>query len=434
MRIWIIGWGAAGMMCAASLLHHMKASKDVSAHTDKLSRAAWTAEKIEIHLFEKNPKLGAKVIISGGWRCNVTTWITDKKELLTKYIRGADFLKQALGILGPKKIYERFEEHGVPLKTEEDQRVFPVSDDGKDIVWAFEKLFAKEDVHVHLKSSVTKIVPASWGFDLTTSEWQMHMDAVVLTTWWTAYRHTWSTGDGYSFAESCGHTITPLGPSLNSFLVEEQRIKELSWIAFEHAGLSFEIADKTYKTVKWPILCTHFGISWPVTFVLSAYLAYETIDQTHPKNIRLIPDTTKNHEQLTALFIEWTKQFPARQLKTQLHTLFPDRVVEKICQVLWCDPTQQLAHFTKEQRKQLIEGLTRGLPLQLIARRPGDEFVTAWGVLLDEVHAKSMQSKITPGLYFAWEILDIDGVTWWFNLTSSRATWWLAGKSICNLL
>lgn len=121
----------------------------------------------------------------------MTTGITDKKELLTKYIRGADFLKPALGVFGPKKIVEWFEAHGVPLKTEDDQRVFPISDDGKDVVGAFEQLFSQENVHVHLRSSVTDVKVMDSGFHLTVSEkiqaadvseHILEMDALVITT------------------------------------------------------------------------------------------------------------------------------------------------------------------------------------------------------------------------------------------------------------
>ncbi|HMT01574.1 MAG TPA: NAD(P)/FAD-dependent oxidoreductase, partial [Candidatus Absconditabacterales bacterium] len=127
-KVAIIGGGAAGMMCAATLLENMPST-----------------EPLSVALFDKNTKLGVKVLISGGGRCNVTTGITDKKILLTKYIRGSDFLKPSLSSFPPQKVKARFENHGVPLKIEEDLRVFPVSDDGKDIVGIFEKLFSESN-------------------------------------------------------------------------------------------------------------------------------------------------------------------------------------------------------------------------------------------------------------------------------------------------
>jgi len=427
MRIWIIGGWAAGMMCAASLIDHAQQLKQP-----------------EIHLFEKNSRLGAKVIISGWGRCNVTTWIVDKKALLTKYIRGGEFLKQSLGVFGPAKLMQWFENHGVPLKIEEDMRVFPVSDNGKDVVGAFENLFATSNVHVHLKCGITEVQPLHPWFRLTTSEGVYDVDCVVITTWGEAYRHTWSTGDGYGFAEACGHTITQLGPSLSSFLAHEQWVKDLSWIAFPNAAIRFDNAEMTDDIdhngenfddnkpvlVSGPLLCTHFWISGPVVFSLSAHVPYKQIDQTHPLAAQIVLEAWVSFETWDQRIVSWAKDYPARQLKTQLHTVFPERVVEKICEVVRIDPVQQLAHFTKEDRKRLVHALVDGLPLTLVARRPWDEFVTAWGVKLSEVDSKTMQSKILPWLYFAGEVLDVDGLTWWFNLTSSWATWWLAGKSI----
>lgn len=429
MRIWIIGGWAAGMMCAASLVHYVQ-QISTTTRLDGVSGGGEHLEQPEIHLFEKNSRLGAKVIISGGGRCNVTTWITDKKLLLTKYIRGADFLKPALGVFGPSKIMQWFEDNGVPVKVEDDMRVFPVSDNGKDVVWAFEKLFVESDVHVHLKCGITKMEPLHPWFRLTTDESMYEVDYVVVTTWGEAYRHTWSTGDGYGFAEACWHSITGLWPSLSSFLVSEQRVKELSGIAFPNACLRFADIQGTNRAVTWPLLCTHFWISWPVVFSLSAELPYVRIDQDHPFVVRVIFEAWARFEVWDQRIVGWARDYPARQLKTHLHTVFPERVVEKLCELVHIDPIQQLAHFTKEDRKCLVHALVDGIPLTLVARRPGDEFVTAGGVSLAEVDTKTMQSKITPWLYFAGEVLDVDGLTWWFNLTSSWATGRLAGRSI----
>lgn len=167
-----------------------------------------------------------------------------KQELLAKYTRGAEFLDYACTVFGPRKVRTWFEEHGVPLKEEDDRRVFPVSDDGKDIVGVFETLFLQKNVEVRYKESVQSVVPTvcsdgscRGGFQLTTSKEILHVDSVVLTTGGEAFSHTGSTGDGYAFARACGHTITPLGPSLNSFLTDEKWLHDLSGISFPQAVL-----------------------------------------------------------------------------------------------------------------------------------------------------------------------------------------------------
>ena len=203
MKVAIIGGGAAGLMAAAALTE-MNPSADI-----------W--------LIEKNNGLGKKVIISGGGRCNVTTGIRDIRTVLTKYPRGTKFLSKAMYAFSPEAVYNWFEAHGVPMKIEEDLRAFPQSNNGEDVVRAFEDLFGDSSVRIMLKAQVTHVEKDSAGYKITFKDGQapMIVDNVVLTTGGQAYRHTGSTGDGYAFAMELGHTITPLAPSLNAFTTKE---------------------------------------------------------------------------------------------------------------------------------------------------------------------------------------------------------------------
>lgn len=388
MKIAIIGGGAAGMMAAATLIE--------------------ADQKLEVHLFEKNNKLGTKVRISGGGRCNVTTGIRDRKLLLTKYMRGAEFLKTALGKFSPKACYEWFEERGVPLKNEEDNRVFPVSDNGDDIVAVFEKL----PIQTHLQESVLNIEPR---FKITTDKQEYEFDIVIITTGGNAFAHTGSTGDGYHFAKNLSHTITKLGPSLNSFETEQDWPKELSGLALEIAKLNDQ---------EGPFLFTHFGISGPVTFAYSATIAFEDMPQT----VNFAP-TNLSFDQINQQLTEILNQNGAKQIHNVLH-FTPKRLTETLLKLSHIDPETKCAELSKDQRKSLAKNLTGSLQLTLKKRRPGDEFVTAGGVTLSEVDPNTMRSKINPNLYFAGEILDIDGVTGGFNLQSSWATGRLAAKSV----
>ncbi len=414
-KIAVIGGGAAGMMAAATLLE--------------------SGKPCEVHLFEKNKGLGAKVIISGGGRCNVTTGLTNRQQLLKKYTRGAEFLKAALSKLPPQKTYEWFEAHGVPLKIEEDLRVFPVSDDGHDIVRIFENLFAPTassahtNAHVQLLTAVKAIKKEGEKFVLDTSKGTFTVDAVVITTGGSAYRHTGSTGDGYAFATAMGHTITPLGPSLNSFFVRDDWPKALSGVSLPQALLKYQKV-----AVTGPLLFTHFGVSGPVTFSLSSQLAYETISPQHPLVIHLIPDAQKSFEDWEAFFIEAFAQQPKKQVSTLLHDHFPKRVVDAFLSLAKIDATKPTGQLSKDERKALSHVLSGALTLTLEQRRPGDEFVTAGGVSTDEINAQTMESLITPGLYFAGEVMNVDGLTGGFNLQASWATGQLAAKSIVKKL
>lgn len=244
-KIAIIGGGAAGMMATATLIE-------------------WWYDG-EIHLFERNKNLGAKVIISGGGRCNVTTGYYRWKDLSSKYIRGSEFVREAIGQFGSRKIFQWFESHGVPLKIEDDMRVFPKSDNGKHIVGVFEKLFARSSqVKLQLGSKIDDIEHDGHRFTVHTSGQKMIFDKVIIATGWNAYMHTGSTGDAYVWAKNLWHTITPLWPSLNSFLSEDKRMHELSWLSFDHAKLSVVLSSGQKKKLSdqywWLIL--GFQVRW----------------------------------------------------------------------------------------------------------------------------------------------------------------------------
>ena len=407
-KIAIIGWWAAGMMAAATLLEWW---------------FSW-----EVHLFEKNNNLGAKVIISGWGRCNVTTGNYRWKDLESKYIRGAEFVREAIGQFGPRKIYQWFEDHGVPLKTEADMRVFPQSDNGKDIVGVFERLFYRYvNLRLHLWSKIDDIERGYDAFVVHTSAQKMTFDKIIIATGGNAYTHTGSTGDAYARAKKLWHTITSLWPSLNSFLSQDTWMHNFSGIAFPNAKLSLTLQTGEKKEAIWPMLFTHFGISWPATFVLSAYSSFEQIDKGNPLKVSFAPDSEKTKEFWNSFLLTQAQENPRKKISTILHTSFPDRMIDGInTHIFWWKLEWQMGLCSKELRLSLAEYLWWWWMISVIGRRAWDEFVTAGWVSLDEVNKKTMESKIVPWLYFVGEILNIDGVTGWYNLTSSWATGRLA--------
>lgn len=383
----------------------------------------------EIFLIEKNDGLGKKVIISGGGRCNVTTGLRDIKTVLTKYPRGGRFLSSAMHTFSPEAVYEWFESHGVPLKTEEDLRVFPQSDDGKDVVRVFEKLFQDSKVQLLLKSQAERIEKQGKGFAIyfKGQAAPLLVDKLVLTTGGQAYRQTGSTGDGYAFAMSLGHTITKLAPSLNAFFAQE------IWTA-EISGLSFPKAKITAKREKnrsftGPFLFTHKGVSGPAVFALSSLVAFEAYDQKQPLEISidLFPDVSI--EELRASIKGKINTNSKKSFTNILTVLIPKSLAEIICQQLSLPGEKHAIEIGMKDIIRVVAWL-KGIPLHIIGRGAGDEFVTAGGVDLKEVNPSTMESKISPGLYFAGEILDVDGYTGGFNLQASWATGHLAGKSI----
>lgn len=407
-QITIIWAGAAGLMAATTILENTE------------------SHDYHIQIFEKNTSPWKKVIISGGGRCNVTTGIEDKKILLSKYTRGADFIKKAFGKFSPKKCREWFESHNVPLKCEADNRVFPVSDDGTEIVEVFEKIFAKyrNKVTLHYGEGVDSVISVQDQFQIITKKWTYNADIVIVTTGWNAYSHTGSTGDGYAFARSLGHTVTQLGPSLSSFLTSEKWTHELSWLAFETAKIGELVG---------PLLLTHFGISGPLAFMTSSRLAWETIDKNHPKMILFSPLATMWVPEWSTFLKEQFANHPKKLIASILTEKLPRRFAEAFIREYF--PTIESTFpvsIGKVEREKIAKMLGEGISLTLTERRPGDEFVTAGGVNTDEIDSETMESKIQKNLYFAGEVLNVDGYTGGFSLQICWASGYVTGKSIVS--
>ncbi|MFA7314711.1 MAG: NAD(P)/FAD-dependent oxidoreductase [Candidatus Magasanikbacteria bacterium] len=408
MKIAIVGGGAAGMMCAATIVEEYP--------------------NVEIFLIEKNSSLGKKVIISGGGRCNVTTGIEDLKLVLTKYPRGNKFLQSAMHRFSPAQVCTWFENHGVALKCEEDLRVFPVSNDGHDIVRVFENIFKTSKINLLFKYNMKNIVKEKNKFVISFDKQKdLEVDKVVMALGGQAYRQTGSTGDGYGILERLGHHITDLAPSLNSFITQEKWPKELSGLSFEKVNIKVK-GQKKYQFVG-PFLFTHTGISGPAVFALSSLIAFEKYDRQKPLDILIdvLPDLSL--ENILVSLQKMRAENLQKTFKNILHRLLPLSLSEVVCNNLNISLEKKNVEMGKKDLQKVTEYI-KNLPLKIIGRGAGDEFVTAGGVDTREVDPKTMQSKVCMGLYFAGEILDIDGFTGGFNLQASWTTGRAAGLGI----
>lgn len=392
-----------------------------------VASALETNPEAEIFLIEKNDGLGKKVIISGGGRCNVTTGIYDVRTVLTKYPRGGKFLSSAVYAFPPEAIFEWFEKHGVPLKTEGDLRVFPQSDDGEDVVRVFEEIFEKFSVNVILRATAEKIVKDGDSFAITLKRRQepLIVDRVILTTGGQAYRQTGSTGDGYAFAVELGHSITSLAPSLSSLTSSETWPSEVSGLSFAKAKIYLKARTRTNAI--GPMLFTHKGVSGPAVFAFSSLIAYEKFGPASALEIGvdIFPDLSL--DELQKKILELISLEPKKQFDNVLASLIPKTLAGIAAAENKISPKR--ANEVSKMEITKTSTWLKNIPLHLVGRGSGDEFVTAGGVDLKEVNPKTMESLICPGLFFAGEILDIDGFTGGFNLTASWATGRSAGNS-----
>jgi hypothetical protein len=410
MRIAIIGGGASGLMAAATINEK---------HPE-----------FEVFLIEKNNCLGTKIMISGGGRCNLTTGLDDIFEILKKYPRGARFLSYAMHEFPPKKVCEFFEKHKVKLKTENALRVFPVSNKGEDIVKAFEKIFKNSKTKVLLNTKVLDIKKIKEIFEIILSSDEiLKVDKVILTTGGQAYKDTGSEGDGYVFAKSFGHTITKLASSLTSFIIEEKFVKDLAGLSFQKVVLKIK-GEKKYEFTG-SIIFTHKGISGPAVFAMSSLIAFEEFDEINTLNLFIDFIPFLNYEEFLKNLQKEMITNPKKLFKNTLSYFLPRSFVEMLIRqntgrVGSGALSLNNAEISKKEVIKIVEQI-KNFPLTLIGRGTGDEFVTAGGISLNEVDSKTMESKICKNLYFAGEILDIDGFTGGFNLQAAWTTGRAAG-------
>ena len=406
-KVVIIGGGAAGM---AAAIGAAECGHDVS-------------------VYEKNEKLGKKIYITGKGRCNLTNGC-HTEDLFRHMVSNGKFLYSAIYGFTNFDIVDLVEANGCPVKEERGARMFPVSDHASDVTGALERKMRSLGVKIFLNEPVKDIVireEKAAGIILEKSGKTVEADAVVIATGGLSYPSTGSTGDGYRFAKEAGHTVTPLSPALVPFVCAEDDVKELQGLSLRN----IEVTVWNGKKVLWKefgeMLFTHFGVSGPVVLSASSYAA-KIIRKTPLKmDIDLKPALSK--EQLDARILRDFDEAKNKQFKNALNHLFPAKLIPVMIKRSGIDPEKQVNEVTAEERKRLVD-LTKAFTVTLTGLRGYNEaIVTQGGVNVKEVNPSTMESKKLKGLYFAGEVLDLDGVTGGFNLQIAWSTGMLAGRS-----
>ena len=379
-----------------------------------------------ITLLERDRKFLSKVRISGGGRCNVTHDCFDAALLAQNYPRGGQALHGAFRRFQPRDTIDWFAARGVRLKAEPDGRMFPVSDSSETIVTCLIEAAKTCSVDMRTEAGVTSVTRRGDGGDTTTgftlrlkSGGQLDCDRVLLATGSDRRAYTW--------AESCGHTIEPPVPSLFTFAVPDPRLADLAGVSVDNVQLRLA---GTRLVQTGPILITHWGLSGPVVLKLSAWGARILHDRNYQADLLINWLPGLKADELNQHLLKVKSEHPRQLVGSHSPFRLPLRLWQRLVATAEIADGERWADLSKPQLKCLTQELVRG---KYFVQGKGifkEEFVTCGGVNLDEVNFATLESRRCPGLYFAGEILDIDGLTGGFNFQSAWSTGWIAGKAM----
>ena len=405
LQIVVIGGGAAGFFGAIA--------------------CAKANPQAQVTLLEASRQPLAKVRISGGGRCNVTHACFEPEGLVQNYPRGGKALRGAFTRFQANDTVTWFALHGVPLKTEADGRMFPITNSSETVVNCLMKAAVAAGVELRIGTPVTSVrrLPEAEGFEIILkSQETIKCDRLLLATG--------SSLVGYKIARELGHEIEPPVPSLFTFNILDQKLRALAGVSVNSVQLRLSGSGKTPLQQTGPLLITHWGLSGPAVLKLSAWgarILYESRYQA-TLSINWLPDLHQEQvrEKILAVKTEWAKKAIALHRGVEL----PHRLWQYIIARADITIDDRWAELSSKTLNQLVQELTNGEYLISGKGVFKEEFVTCGGVKLKEVNFKTMESRLVPGLYFAGEILDIDGVTGGFNFQSAWTTAYLAGNAM----
>jgi predicted Rossmann fold flavoprotein len=403
-QVIIIGGGAAGFFAAIT--------------------CAQTYPDTRVTLLEAAKSTLGKVKISGGGRCNVTHACFDPVQLVQYYPRGNKALRGAFTLFQPQDTVAWYAERGVKLKTEADGRMFPTTDDSETIVNCLIDTATAAGVKIWTGTAVAEISPqqpSGWIVTLKSGQ-SLTADRVLLATG--------SNPSGYKWAQALGHNILTPVPSLFTFNIPDPRLRDLPGVSVKAATVKLLTSGKKPLSQTGALLVTHWGVSGPAVLKLSAWGARFLAESGYKTSLIIdwLPDDRP--EKLRELMLAVKAQLPQKTIHNSCPVPIPHRLWESLASYVGIQPTDRWAGLAHKTLDRLIVELNRG-EYQITGKGVfKEEFVTCGGVDLKSVNFQTMESKICPGLYFAGEILDIDGVTGGFNFQSAWTTGYLAGLAM----
>lgn len=406
-KVIIIGGGAAGMFAAVTAAEN--------GH--------------EVHIYEKNEKLGKKLFITGKGRCNLTN-SCDMEELFDAVCTNGKFLYSAFYGFTNQDAMHFFEECGLKIKVERGNRVFPVSDHSSDVIGALQRKLKSLGVRVHLNTEVEEVLAeAGQVKGIRTSDGAtIRADAVIIATGGFSYQSTGSTGDGYRFARELGHKVTELSPALVPLNVKEDTARRLQGLSLRNVRAGIYAGKKCLYEDFGEMMFTHFGVTGPLILTASSRIQ----KQLRKQELRLVIDLKPalSEDQLDRRLLRDFEEAKNKQFRNALGGLFPSKLIPVMIEKSGIAPEKKVNEISREERHKFLS-LMKNFELTVTGLRDYNEaIITKGGVHVKEINPSTMESKLVSGVYFAGEVLDLDAVTGGFNLQIAWSTAYAAGAGI----
>ena len=410
----IIGGGAAGMMAAIT--------------------AASNGHKVT--LYEKNEKLGKKLFITGKGRCNFTN-AGDAEDIFNSVVTNKKFLYSAFNGFSNYDTMGFFDELGLKFKVERGNRVFPESDHSSDVIGVLSRRMKQLGVDVELNTQVEEIITQDGRFkavklvDAYNKKRMVSSDKLIIATGGNSYQSTGSNGDGYRFAKTLGHEVTPILPALVPFIVKEEWERDLQGLSLKNVNVTIYDDKKIIYSDFGEMLFTHFGVSGPTVLSASSYAA--KIIKNRPLKLVIDLKPALDEQQLDERILRDFEEFKNKSFKNSLDKLLPKKMIPVIVELSKINPDKKIHDITKQERAGLVN-LIKNLTLTLTGLRGFNEaIITQGGVSVKQINPTTMESKLVKNIFFAGEVIDVDAVTGGFNLQIAWSTAYAAAMHLDNV-
>ena len=407
----VIGGGAAGMMAAITAV----------------------SQGHNVTLFEKNEKLGKKLFITGKGRCNFTN-AGDAEDIFNSVVTNKKFLYSAFNGFSNYDTMGFFGELGLNFKVERGNRVFPSSDHSSDVIGALSRRMKQLGVKVELNTQVDEVIANNGEFsavkltDAYNKKRTVSADKLIIATGGNSYQSTGSTGDGYRFAKSLGHEVTPILPALVPFIVKEEWERDLQGLSLKNVNVTIYDDKKIVYSDFGEMLFTHFGVSGPTVLSASSYAA--KIIKNRPLKLVIDLKPALDEQQLDERILRDFEEFKNKSFKNSLDKLLPKKLIPVIVELSKIEPDKKIHDITKQERMTLVK-LIKNLTLTLTGLRGFNEaIITQGGVSVKQINPTTMESKLVKNVYFVGEVIDVDAVTGGFNLQIAWSTAYAAGTHL----